>query len=101
MINGIELFDIYPKDLEGRRTWCEAKEACAKLGDGWRLPTKDELNEIYGRKDTVVGLTNFSYWSSTEYDNHNAWKQNLGSGSQSTNYKNYINYVRAVRTLTI
>ena len=29
----------------GKMPWNEAKKACENLGDGWRLPTKDELKE--------------------------------------------------------
>jgi formylglycine-generating enzyme required for sulfatase activity len=27
--------------------WADAKSYCAKLGDGWRLPTIDELRNVY------------------------------------------------------
>ena len=50
-------------------TWEDAKKACAALGDGWRLPTKDELNILYENKDKIGGLIHqlrSPYWSSTE-----------------------------------
>ena len=37
------------------------------------------------------------YWSSTENDNNNAWKQNFNNGNQNNNNKNNTNNVRAVR----
>ena len=37
-------------------SWDEAKIACAKVGDGWRLPTKDELNMLYEYKVKVGGF---------------------------------------------
>ena len=95
-----EAFEVYPNDLEGRFTWDEAKEACEALGEGWRLPTKNELNEIY--KNRVGGFANYGYWSSTEYDNYGAWVQNFSNGSQYSLYKFYDYFnVRAVRALTI
>ena len=79
-------------------TWHEAVEVCKKLGKGWRLPTKDELNFLYENKEEIGGFANNFYWSSTEVDNFNAWSQNfilgaLGSGNKDNN----VLYVRAVR----
>ncbi len=45
--------EVMTEDL-GRMTWDDAKEACANLGDGWRLPTKDELNILYENKHKIV-----------------------------------------------
>jgi len=45
----------------------------------------------------VGGFANNNYWSSTENDNNNAWKQNFNNGNQNNNNKNNTNYVRAVR----
>ena len=39
----------FPKTMN----WNDAKKACAKLGAGWRLPTKDELNLLYQRKGLI------------------------------------------------
>ena len=93
-------FEVYPTDL-GQMTWNEAKEACVNLGDGWRLPTKDELNLIYENKDVVGGFANNYYWSSTELDNFDAWIQYFYYGIQH-NFANkgYPSYVRAVRAIT-
>ena len=68
----------------------------------WFLPSKDELNKMYLKKEileAVSGFTAFSdyYWSSTEDGNDNAWEQDFYDGGQSYNYKFYPNYVRAVR----
>jgi len=95
-----EAFEVYHEDLEGRFTWAEAKKACEALGEGWRLPTKNELNEMYKKRDVVGGFA-FFYWSSTEYDNSNAWLQYFSNGFQNSFYKYYRNDVRAVRALTI
>ena len=97
-----EAFEVYHEDLEGHYTWHEAKKACAKLGAGWRLPTKEELHEMYEKRDVVGGFASNRYWSSTENDNLSAWRQNFTNGTQSFNYKSsYFGNVRAVRALTI
>jgi hypothetical protein len=97
-----EAFEVYHEDLEGHYTWREAKKACAKLGAGWRLPTKEELHEMYEKRDMVGGFTPFYYWSSTEFDSSSAWSQAFYNGIHLSNDKSSSNlHVRAVRALTI
>ena len=99
---GFEAFEVYHEDLKGHYTWDEAKEACEALGEGWRLPTKNELNEMYEKRDVVGGFANSNYWSSTENGNYSAWSQYFSTGSQNHYGKtNYVYNVRAVRALTI
>jgi hypothetical protein len=71
----------------------------AKFMD-WRLPTKRELNLMYG---VYIGgnganLNSFYYWSSTERNYDFAWNQDFNDGYQYGNFK-YVHtfYVRAVR----
>ena len=78
-------------------SWYEAKIACKKLGIGWRLPTKDELNILYENKEEIGDFANYYYWSSTEYGYNFAWTQNFFTGNQDSNDKNLNYYVRAVR----
>ena len=81
----------------------DAERACESLGDGWRLPTKDELNILFKGKDVIGGFKDGPYWSSTEGvaagDLQSTWWQNFWTGRQ---YKLNFNrlerlYVRAVR----
>jgi len=88
--------EVMTEDL-GDMMWDEAKKACKNLGDGWRLPTKDELNLLYENKEKIGGFANFYYWSSTEDGSNNAWRQDFNNGYQIPNYKNFTLYVRAVR----
>ena len=66
------------------------------FGD-WYLPSKYELNLLYLVKGTV-GIPNQSYWSSTEFNNVQAWIQIFGDGTQTNVSKNGSNYVRAIRS---
>ena len=98
--------EVMTKDL-GEMTWEDAMKACADLGDGWRLPTKVELNVLYENKDKIGGfadldtnLTNDYYWSSTEVGNDVAWVQDFDDGVQYDGLlfaKSNVYYVRAVR----
>ena len=50
----------------------------------------------------VITLSFFvadNYWSSTENNVNNAWRQNFSNGDQNNNNKNNSNYVRCVRSL--
>ena len=82
----IDNLEIAEKDLPGEYSWTHAKIICATLGEGWRLPTKDELNEIYNNKNKIACLTNDDYWSSKEAedaDDYSAWRQRFKNGKQS------------------
>jgi len=63
----------------------------------WRLPTKNELNLLFLKKDLVGGFGYNYYWSSTEDDYNNAWIQDFNYGYQHFSAKNYTYYVRAIR----
>jgi hypothetical protein len=63
----------------------------------WYLPSKDELNKLRINRVAIGGISNNFYWSSSEFDNNDAWIQGFGDGYQSHNFKNSTTYVRAVR----
>jgi len=91
---------IATKDLEGVFTWDEAVEEVKKLGEGWRLPTKEEINLMYRHKDEIGGFVENLYWSSTEYEANFAWIQNFNYGDQYYDSKDCTYYyVRAVRSI--
>lgn len=93
-------FEVYPEDL-GKYTWNYAKIVCAELGDGWRLPTREELSLMYLNKNEIGGFAAAYYWSSSEGSNTTAWDQLFSNGLQDYNSEDSTNYVRAVRDLTI
>jgi len=71
----LDSIEIAQFDLPTEVTWYNAKRECKELGKGWRLPTKDELDEMYNNKDLIGNFVNTNYWSSTEYDSRYAWMQ--------------------------
>ena len=93
-------FEVYPKDLR-QRNWEDAKKVLEDGGDGWRLPTREELHLIWLNKDSIGGFAAAYYWSSSEGNNGNAWGQHFYNGNQGGNNKNDTNYVRAVRDVSI
>jgi hypothetical protein len=76
--------------------------AARSLGPEWFLPSINELNQMYIHKTTLEAVAGFSafsdsYWSSTELDTSNAWKQRFSNGRQYNTNKSYALNVRAVR----
>ena len=59
----------------------------------WRLPTKDELNMMYLKKDEIGGFANNNYWSSGQTE---AWVQYFGNGAQNSVNAGFYS-IRAVR----
>ena len=93
-------FEVYPEDL-GKYTWNYAKIVCGELGDGWRLPTREELHLMYLNKNKIGGFAAAFYWSSSVYSNNLAWNQAFSDGNQFSYFKSTTNYVCAVRALSI
>jgi hypothetical protein len=80
----------------------KAAQRCAASSKGgfndWFLPSKDELNLMYSKKDSIGGFSINWYWSSSETDANNAWAQQFDTGPQSASRKDYGTLsVRAIR----
>lgn len=93
-------FQIAPKSTAIQTNWFDARFYCFSLNidgkTGWRLPNKDELNEIYQSEND---FEKYWYWSSTE-NNGYAWCQAMSNGIQNFTNKNYcLGYVIAVRSI--
>lgn len=83
----------------------QVTEGGKTYGD-WYLPSKEELDLMYQNKTTIdataganagSGFASARYWSSTEYNNNDAWEQFFVNGNQSNYYKFSTYRVRAVR----
>lgn len=83
-------------------TWQEAIDYCSSKGDGWRLPTQNELMYYWCVEPSIPADSKFSagnYWSATESSSSSseAWFVDFSLGI--TNYYGKTNggYVRCVR----
>ena len=58
---------VADRDFPNQMSWQEAMVSSQSLGNGWRLPTIDELNGIYSilHKNGKGEFSNEEYWSST------------------------------------
>ena len=91
-------FEVYPKDL-GEHNWEDAKKVCENLGDGWRLPTREELHLMWVNRESIGNFATAEYWSSSEFNYNFVWVQFFNYGSQINDNKNDSFYVRAVRDI--
>ncbi len=93
---------VAQKDFPKQMNWYDAKKACEALGNGWRLPTEEELNIFKKRKVKISGFENEYYWSSTEnsFNDDMAWCVGFYSGGANSFYKDtFESKVRAVKDL--
>jgi hypothetical protein len=88
------MIELYPTTIETYMTWDEAQSYCDKLGDGWRLPTKDELINMFNNNSHRFG--NYGCWGerfSLEY----CWSVGFKTGNVYLNLNDNKNYFIPVR----
>ena len=97
--------EIAQNDFNTILTWYYAKEKCKQLGNGWRLPTIEELEILYNNKDNIGGFDDGYYYSSTLRANEKSLLAPMtilfgdGFKSLSLYYEQTAFHVRAVRTI--
>jgi hypothetical protein len=103
-----EKIRIAKADFSNQMEWEQANCACMSLGSGWRLPSIEELTEMYKNRDAIGGFIRPGYWSSTEVGDTGGefcYYFNFEKGYAHGNCKHYDNSpvghlgVRAVRNL--
>lgn len=76
--------EIMKDDFKEALNWNDAKSSIEALGDGWRLPTTEELRLMYVNKENVGGFCNDEfeeiYWSSQKFDSEHAYGINFITG---------------------
>ncbi|MGN0224319.1 MAG: DUF1566 domain-containing protein [Muribaculaceae bacterium] len=89
-------------------TWDEAMNWVNNIGNGWRLPYKDEGKAMADQYKAVCDAIKafggdsdpaWCYWTSTEYNASGAWSFNLNLGYVYNNNKSNYGCVRAVRAI--
>ena len=102
---------MWTKDANpiGLRNWHDAISACTSFSisgiGGWRLPTRDELVDIYhaiqgGHPFTRVQSEFKYYWSLTTYAHYTdyAWYVDMSNGFVSKYSKTFRDHVWCVRS---
>jgi hypothetical protein len=64
----------------------------------WYLPSFDELKQLYYNRFSIGSFENVAYWSSTEFNQNDAWKVVFSNGVDAPDDKFYTHSVRAIRS---
>lgn len=67
----------------------------------WWLPSIDELNVMYSKKEMIGGFSNGIYWTCDQFDSTLVFCFNFGKGKQNIYNKDSLLYVRPVRAVQI
>lgn len=88
---------IASNDFPEKLDWNDAKKACSMLGNGWRLPTEEEIKIL---KDKIRDFDGF-HWSSSEQMSRSRWSRYISiygtDGTDGSNVSMGLYIVRAVR----
>ncbi|SDE80590.1 TIR domain-containing protein [Pricia antarctica] len=96
---------IASMDDEGPMTWKDAMTIHEQLGEGWRLPTLDELRLMYNNigqgADNRGEFADELYWSATPFDDYQARLLRFSDGNASYHFNSVGTYrkfrVRAIQ----
>jgi len=78
LIEGKELLVAFT-DFQFPMSWQEATNCCKELGDGWRLPSFDELKQLFYHKEKG-NFKDFRYWTSDYPNRTHAWNIDFTTG---------------------
>jgi hypothetical protein len=88
-------------DMPKEMNWDDAMKYAQNLRlvgyDDWRLPTKNELEDLYNKKSNLEFREYDKYWSSSIYDSHRAWFMAFYRGYTENLDKTYTKGIRCVR----
>jgi hypothetical protein len=76
--------------------FCRSEQSFVEKGQSDNFCKKKLLIRMRCRSAKASKL-DCKNWSSSEYNNNNAWNFNFNNGNTNNNDKNNTNYVRAVR----
>jgi hypothetical protein len=79
-------FEIAPDCTQHKASWWDADEFAKFLGNGWRLPTRNEVPQLCDFRDVGVKFYGNIWTSETInedlYDDFNIWAVNVETGEE-------------------
>jgi len=95
----IEDLEVAQFDYPEKLNFKDAITICTQVGNGWRLPSKKELNLIYKNKDNLGCEIFKAYYSSVLDKDGWAWYKWFGSGNWTNCLPTHLMDIRLVRTI--
>lgn len=95
------IIDIMECDLPEVYTWDQAVTLCRLIGTNWRLPTIDEIQEIYSRKEEL-NFANWGFWAYWTCNEINIESATCFSGPNGAVFKGKKEakfYIRLVKSI--
>ena len=92
---------IAQNDFTDQFNWSAAKLKCEEIGEGWRLPTISELEEIFENKEhyNFANYGFWAYWSIQELNENQSLAFSGVEGNTVTELKETKFYIRAVKNI--
>ena len=96
--SGLHGLSAKSADSSQATAWEDGLKIVRDLGNGWRLPNKQELSLLYNQKDIVGGFSKKGYWSTSETvrNDSGVWAQSFEDGTQYYSDKISTRFVRAI-----
>lgn len=100
----IENFEVMLNHIE-QMSWKDAQQFGKSLGNGWRLPTKEEFELLKTNQPSLetsveLSLRKGGYWASTEFNESLAWQSTFEFGYLEEFYsKNTLANVIFIKSL--
>ena len=96
-----ERLQVANMSFETKMNLSDANQACYELGEGWRLPTREELKRIYHElyKKGVGKYFKGYYWTSTEESEGHYYCLNLSEWKYINAFDDKRMYAHPVRSL--
>ena len=89
--------EVAPFDLPCGGTYAHAMQAIDSIGEGWRLPSVEEMKLLFENKDKIGGFTANYYWTS-ETNGDKATHFGFVLGDITAVPKHHGKRIRLVRT---
>ena len=86
------------KNVNSYMRWEDAISNCLQIGEGWHLPSKNELRKACVSRKYLPFEMNGAYWSGNDYEQTFAWSINFDNCQEIGHPKSYSNKVIAVRS---
>lgn len=94
-----EPFYAAQSDVQDMFTWIDAVNFARRLGNGWRLPSMEEMSVLYAHREVIGGFQQCkAYWVESPHFLNMCWSVGFKDGYASAHRKHHAErFLRCVR----